>query len=53
MLAILLKFMYMVETLSCPLSSLTKDSSTLAEHMATPNKICISQPVLQIDLAYD
>lgn len=53
MLAILLKFVYMVEIATCPLSPFSKDSSTLTEHMATLNKIYISQPVLQIDLAYD
>lgn len=53
MLAILLKFTCMAETASCPPSSFSKDSYTLAEHIANLNKIYISQSILQTDLACD
>ena len=53
MLVILLKFMYVAETASCPPSISSKDSSTLAEHIATLNKIYVSLSILQIDLGCD
>lgn len=53
MLAMLLKSTYMAEIASFPLHPLGVDSPSLAERIATPNRIYISQPLLQIDLACD
>lgn len=50
MLALFLKFIYMVETAGGPPSSFIMDSSNLAEHIAMLNKIYVFQPVLRLDL---